>query len=190
MKPLETSQRVLTWLSVCPASANTDKLTKLAYIFLTIFTIIGMTGIITTSVAFFVKFFSTRLEEALVSMFQVSGTGGSWYMFIAVFPSRHKIKTIFDRLTEICGKSTIFTTTSSSSEIIQTIFFYLDADEESQQFLMKANDKSEWIWRSYFKLMIYALISIPIVSAGSVLISYMLRGTYDNNYLYHPFKIL
>lgn len=123
MKPLETSQRVLTWLCMCPASANTDKLTKLAYISLTIFTFIGMTGIITSSVAFFVTFFSTRLEEALVSMFQVSGTGGSWYMFIAVFPSRHKIKTIFDRLTEICANSTIFTTTTSSFEIIQTNFF-------------------------------------------------------------------
>lgn len=189
MKPLETSQRVLTWLCMCPASANTDKLTKLAYISLTIFTFIGMTGIITSSVAFFVTFFSTRLEEALVSMFQVSGTGGSWYMFIAVFPSRHKIKTIFDRLKEICQNSTMLTTTTLSYEIIQMKFLYLDAGEESQKFLMKANDKSEWIWRSYFKLMIYALISIPIVSAGSVLISYMLRGTYDNNYLYHPFKI-
>lgn len=105
MKPLQTNQRVLTWLCLFPASKNTSNFVKLGYIVLTFVCITCMTANLMASVAFFIKSVSTELEKSLFALFQIVGSLSVWYMFITVFPSQHKIHAIFRRLSEIYDES-------------------------------------------------------------------------------------
>lgn len=108
MKPLPTNQRVLTWLCLLPASANTSNLVKFGYILLTILCIVNITANLAASTVFFMKAVSTEFEKSLFALFQISGGIGVWWMFISVFPLRRNIQGIFEKLSEIYDESMSF----------------------------------------------------------------------------------
>lgn len=66
----------------------------------------------------------------------------------------------------------------------------LDANEDSFNFLMQANEKSEWLWKFYFKFMIITCSNTAFLSALSAFTCYFKYGKFDEKFLYHPYKVV
>lgn len=105
MEPLVTNRRVLTWFCMFPADANTSQWKMFVYFLITFVTVSCMTVNLIASIVFFFKFASSDVESALFGMFQICGSFSICYMFIAVYPSRHKVIAVFQRLTGIYRES-------------------------------------------------------------------------------------
>lgn len=97
LKPLPTTQRVLSWICVETDDESINS-SKILFSFL-IFTA-NLFGLI-SSVAFFLKFVSINLEQSLYTMFQISGTISTFYVSFIVFFSRRKISKLFQSLSKI-----------------------------------------------------------------------------------------
>lgn len=99
--PLITSQRVLTWLCVCPADENTTKLERFSYILFTFTTFFVQIILLIGSIAYFLTFMRTDMKESLYSLSQIAGSSGIMYMMIAMFFRREKISSIFTKLSKL-----------------------------------------------------------------------------------------
>lgn len=67
--------------------------------------------------------------------------------------------------------------------------FNSDKDEESFQYLAQANNTSEWLWKIYSKFGIMGFfIGHWTTAAISLLICFLIRGNFNSNYVYHPYK--
>lgn len=109
MDPLVTNKKMLMWLCILPAQAQTNQNMKLLYI-VTSFTLLTscFLGLI-ASVAFMVKYLSTNLEDCLYALFQVSGDASALYMILIAFILRRQIAALFDQLSEIyCASKSPF----------------------------------------------------------------------------------
>lgn len=104
IKPFKTNRLILTWLSMYPADETARKWKKIAHIITTLIILIITFCMISSSVAFFVRFVSVDLEEALYSLGQIIGYSMVLYMFIVGIFLRHKINAIILRLTDIYKK--------------------------------------------------------------------------------------
>lgn len=103
--PLKTNRRVLTWLCMCPANEATEKWKKIAYTSLSITAVLLIVCAFLASVAYFGKFASTDLEEALYALFQIIGAVSLLFAIKIAYFSRNKIDAIFENLTKIYRKS-------------------------------------------------------------------------------------
>lgn len=103
--PLKTNRRVLTWLCMCPANEATEKWKKIAYTSLSITAVLLIVCAFFASVAYFGKFASTDLEEALYALFQIIGAVSLLFAITIAYFSRNKIDAIFENLTKIYRKS-------------------------------------------------------------------------------------
>lgn len=101
MKPIKTNQQVLTWLCVCQADETISKRKRMAHIFFASFIFSANFILIPISVAYFLRFVSVDLEQALYALFQLSGMLGMTYMMIAAFILRHEINDLFGKLADI-----------------------------------------------------------------------------------------
>lgn len=100
MNPIATSQRALVWLCVCPDDESSI-LIKFArpvvpFILFSFFA----TGFM-TSVAFFSKFVSVDLKEALYALLQIGGTVDGLYIMFVGYVSRKKINKTIRNLLKI-----------------------------------------------------------------------------------------
>lgn len=101
MKPLQTNQQVLTWLCVYLAKQNTSKFKKILYIVFSVVVFLGYFNVLLASIAFFLKYASSSLEQSLYALFQISGDFGTVYMMLTAYTLRKQFKIIFDKLSNI-----------------------------------------------------------------------------------------
>lgn len=101
MKPLQTNQQVLTWLCVYPTNEKMSKFKKFLCIVVSVAVFFGYFNVLLASIAFFLKYASTSLEQSLYALFQISGDFGTAYMMLAAYTLRKQFKIIFDKLSDI-----------------------------------------------------------------------------------------
>lgn len=65
-----------------------------------------------------------------------------------------------------------------------------DAKEDFYGYLLEANNKSERMWRIYFKLMIITCSNTAFLATLSAVSCYFTYGKLDEKFLYHPFKVV
>lgn len=101
MKPLATTQQMLSWAGVCPNSETTNKrMNKITIAFSSI--IILSEVYVSSACAFlFSKYVSIDLEASLYALFQMSGHTVALYGFLYIIFTRRKIVDIFNKLTAI-----------------------------------------------------------------------------------------
>lgn len=99
-KPLESAQKMFIWLCLYPVDKNTKNLKKLTYVLLSLFIFIGELTVVIGSLLFFIEHVSTDLTLSLYGFFQLSSASMA-YTFVALFLSKHKMITVFEKLTEI-----------------------------------------------------------------------------------------
>lgn len=65
-----------------------------------------------------------------------------------------------------------------------------DEDEDSFQFLVRANNICEWAWKIYFKLtMVSVVIGFIVSNTISVVLCYIKYGSFDANNSYHAMAL-
>lgn len=105
LRPLGTTQEVLTWLSVCRASENTTKLFKsFCFCFTSIVLMSELFGL-TSAVINCVQLFSNNLDDFFYSLFHVLGHSLGVFSLIYGLFSRQKITSLLEQLTEIYNAS-------------------------------------------------------------------------------------
>lgn len=105
MKVLVTTQRVLSWISLCSAEEPTNKWWKLVFkIFPVVLLAANVTGF-AASAAFFIKFIAVDLEESLYAVYQLSGHLGMFNMIIVSIILHKEIAGIFESLQRIYNES-------------------------------------------------------------------------------------
>lgn len=101
MKPLETTKRVLTWLCVCPADESTSIKQKKMYAIFTFMVCFSCISGFLGSVAFFIKFMKSDLENSLIALIVLAACAAIIIGIIVAFLFRHKINEIFEDLSTI-----------------------------------------------------------------------------------------
>lgn len=101
MQPLTTNKQILIWLSAYPVDETNSKWKKIACGIFSVLVFFGNLSALAASVAYFMKFMSIDLGESLCALLQISGFGSSLFMMLIAVILRHKIKNIFEQLSEI-----------------------------------------------------------------------------------------
>lgn len=65
-----------------------------------------------------------------------------------------------------------------------------DKHSDTFRFLARANNMSEWMWSIFFKCLMLTLFGSPLISVISILIFWLIDGTFNTNHLYRPLKIM
>ncbi|XP_055309901.1 odorant receptor 47a-like [Sitodiplosis mosellana] len=171
MIPLKTTQRVLMWLCIVSFDNKFSMKAKIRSIALS-FAVGGMIfAQLVASATFFLKFHSTDLESSLYAVYQIFAWMPILYIFAIALLSRRKITAVLAEMTNIYDTIT---------------------NAEAFQFIKLANDKSEWLWKLYFKYaMGYNAVGAAVV--GSVLSTVMcliFRKRFQRDILYLQFKLI
>lgn len=95
MRPLATTQLMMTWLSMCSANESTTLLQKIVYIAHTLAVFIINLSSIATSSVYCIKYFSIDLNGAMFGIMVIIGDFGMIYFMIAAILMRHQIDGIF-----------------------------------------------------------------------------------------------
>lgn len=101
MEPLATSKKVFTWIYLCPASENENRLRKLQYRY----SLLGILAFLLTGVAATIgtlyKYWSIDLEKVLYTPIQIGASLSTTYSLIIAFVLRNKILDMFNNLSRI-----------------------------------------------------------------------------------------
>lgn len=107
MTPLATNQLVLTWLYAFPSDKSASKWKRIAYfVFALCVFVVNVSGLI-AGASFISKFMSTKLEDALFSLYHTCVSCNAVYQSIAIVILRHKLSAIFKSLEKIYHESEI-----------------------------------------------------------------------------------
>lgn len=98
MQALATTQRLLTWLFICPFSKTTSTPKKIVYFLFTAIVCVANLCNFAANLAFTWKFISIDLEGALFSFMGGCCGISNVYIMIIAFKLRHKINNIFKKL--------------------------------------------------------------------------------------------
>lgn len=102
MKPLETNRQVLIWLCMCSSSEKDSNLLKKIYrIAFALVVFIFNLWVVTAHLAYFWKFWSTKLDESLFALTNATAFSVVMYVMIYAFFSRHQFRRIFKNLSKI-----------------------------------------------------------------------------------------
>lgn len=101
MRPLATTQLMMTWLSMCPADKSTSPWKKRFYVANTCTVFIANLIHFTASLVFCVKHYSVDFGGAAFAVMATSGTFGLMYSLIAALQMREPIGAIFTGLSTI-----------------------------------------------------------------------------------------
>lgn len=105
MKPLKTTQKVLSWLFVCPIDESISRRQKLIYIVLVLEIIAADFSITASSVAFINKYISINMSDTFYAVFQLVSAIHILIVFCLTYFTRKKINSIFSNLSKIYGES-------------------------------------------------------------------------------------
>lgn len=70
---------------------------------------------------------------------------------------------------------------------ITSVFFQLAKDAELFEFLVRANNTSEWIWALFSEYFSFSFVGLAFVSTASVLLCKIRHGNYDVKYFFYFF---
>lgn len=105
MNPLQTNQRVLSWLCGQPPSESERKWKRLSYIAVTSFIMIGHLLSVVASTIFIHRNISDNLEETLFALMHVVSAASMIYQIVVTSFLRQKLASIFDGLLAIYKES-------------------------------------------------------------------------------------
>lgn len=108
MKPMVTIRHLLMWLSMCSADKSSAKGEQLPYIGLTFANITCQIGFFLAGSAFAKKYLSINVIVALFALIHVIGISSMIYTFTVIYSTRHKIDTIFEKMSMIYEESKNF----------------------------------------------------------------------------------
>lgn len=197
MEPLATSRKLFIRIYLCPADENEDKskIIQYRYSLLTIFAFLS-SGIAFT-IASLVKYWSIDLTKALYSPIQFGPTSSTVYSIIIAFVLRNKILDMFHNLSKIYKKCKwifllVFCDTVLKTNCLFFLHFKLiDENDFNISFLTEANDKIEWVWRIYLKLVFEIIPSnMCMLTAVTVSLCYVQFGHFVVKYAYHPYLLM
>lgn len=101
MKPLATSQEVLSWISALPADEKTSTCRRILFKIIPLILIAGNLTGLTSSTVFFLRYVLTDLEGSLYALFQIGGQLGMTNVAVVTFLSRYKLQAMFENLKDI-----------------------------------------------------------------------------------------
>lgn len=101
MRPLEASQRVLTWLCVYPADESTSRWEKVTYVAGYTSVLLGNIGNLAASALYFVGYLQIDLEKSLYAVAQMAALASGVYIMGIALLLRHRIVIVFDGLVKI-----------------------------------------------------------------------------------------
>lgn len=193
MQPLATTQRVMTWLSMCPPDESSNERQKKAYVIHTFAVLFLNVASFIASSAFCLKFVSIDFNSATFAFMASIGELGLIYFMIAAILMCHNIGNIFTSL------STIYK--SSKFDFIETIWKaknllkkkfnvnqFTDEKELAFRHLTRANNISERMWTIYSKFMSVSIGGVAATSLISVLYGYLTQGNFNTDHFYRPAK--
>lgn len=106
MKPLATGQRVLTWLCLLPPEENTRKWEKLSHVALVIVMIAADIAAFLSSLIYVKKFQSVNMADTSIALTTLIAAIPLTNSTIVTSILRHKIPSIFEKLSDVYEKST------------------------------------------------------------------------------------
>lgn len=191
MKPLATNRQMLTWLCLLPAESTVTIRKKNQYI-ATISITFGL--LVSCVLTYFLKFGSMDLKEALYAVCEMSACFNVILMTVAALYKRHRMTSFFEGLDIIYDQRkslTFFLLNYNLNSSFKNLARVLDEGQNSFIFLENVNNKCEWMWRNYFKLVMkgffIATVTISIISVFFCLYMY---GNFDPNHLYYPARTM
>lgn len=107
MNPLETSQRMLTWLSGIPPHESESTRGKIKFIVFTISLISNITAGVMASAIFIYQNISVDLEDTLFTLAYIVAALQILYQSIAIILLGHNLLEIFENLLTIYNESEI-----------------------------------------------------------------------------------
>lgn len=105
MQPLETTHRMMTWLSMCTADESTDVRQKQAYVAHTLAVLFFNLLNFLESIAFCLKNLSIDFHGATFAFMIAIGELGLIYVTITIILMRHQVDSIFTSLSSIYKSS-------------------------------------------------------------------------------------
>lgn len=194
MIPLATHRKVWAWFCLCATDKSPNVWKQIVAAALTFGILVSFLGLISASGIFVMRFWSTDIEGCLYALFQFFGFLGILYTFIIGILFRKDIAAIFVTLTKIHNQSQFQSIITHYRHVyeIDRLFLRLtiDKNEESYRFLVRTNERSEWLWRFVFKVILMAVCITIITSSASILICYFTSGVFNANHVYHPYKLV
>lgn len=104
MIPLSVHKQMWTVICVCPFDENTSYFKRfICYVFLLTVFVLNV-GLVFSSLAFVMEFWSSDLEGSLHATFQFSAHISVVYLIIVQIVSRQEIASVFHRLSKIYDK--------------------------------------------------------------------------------------
>lgn len=192
MKPLATTRQVLTWLCIFQPDNSVGNMKKLLY---TVFSL-GLFGFLVcqviSSACFFLRFVAVDMETSLYAIYPICSWTSASYVFVVAYISRHKISSLFTELTAIFDTSTSQFFRCFHFEFLTDFILHSAKDKDSVEFLMQGDNKSELIWKDYFKYAVgcCGCISTVFGCVFSLMFSYYTFGSLHREVLFIPFKLM
>lgn len=191
MIPLKTNRLILTWLCVYQnddmQSGKREQLMHCAFaLSILCMHIIGFVA----SAAYFVKFFTIDFEESLFALLQMCGTANMIYITMITFMLRHQITDIFITISAIYAECEYHISLQEFRKLcfsFHFIFVILDAKTTEFRYLMRAHNKSEWMWHAFFHYLMIPNGCLIILMAVIAIFTYWLFDD-DIASIYHTFK--
>lgn len=79
-------------------------------------------------------------------------------------------------------------TVNISRKQLFILYRFPDANDDSTQFLIQANNRSEWMWKMYKLCILYGFaVFIAVASTISIFLGWFIEGSFVSTYLYRPF---
>lgn len=105
MKPLASTQLMMTWLSMCSVDESTTSRQRTGYIAHTLFVLIVNVINIVGNLAYCLKFISIEFDGAIFAFMVVIGEFGVIYFMIVGILLRQQMDSIFTSLSTIYNRS-------------------------------------------------------------------------------------
>lgn len=105
MKPLKTTQQVLIWLSMCPATEAPSAAKKVAYRTITLTIFAFNFGCAISGFTYVFMYKSIDLKGCLFAFMASSATLVVLYTMSSAYYMRYEIKQLFEKLSIICSDS-------------------------------------------------------------------------------------
>lgn len=195
MIPLASHQRMWTYFCVYPPEENTSGWKKLVFMIFTFTIFMGNFTPCLGSIAFAQKYVATDLEGGLHALFQLSAYFSMAYVIIIEILSKREIAALFFKLRDIYQKRKSEFKSSNQITNIQVRFEFfsdstLDENDDTYVFLVRADERSEWMWPFYLKFALFSFINAIFSAASSVFVCWRATGGFDEKLLYHPFRLM
>lgn len=199
MKPLKTTQRVLTWLCIYPLESNAGKWEKLMCVVFSSIVFVALSSVVFASLAFVWKFIAIDFNASMDALYPVMGWTPLINSFVMMILLNRHIVAIFQALENIYNKRKAINcektnTRPKISENILSVCCYstgMEKEDGSIQFLITVDEKCEQAWKFYFK---YGMIGSGASTITTFLMSILwiifTQQPFNRDNLYLPYKLL